>query len=222
MLKAILNHFGLFHKKRSYALGNIDFQLKKYINFKRGFFIESGANDGLTQSNTYFFEKYENWTGILIEAIPDLAAKCRLNRPNCIVENFALVPFDYNGTHIEMRYCGLMSIVKDSMKSLKEEKQHIKKGCEVQKIDTNNLKVPAATLNTILKKHSVKRFDFFSLDVEGYELEVLKGIDFDLYHPNYMLIEARYRDELDQFLKDIYTPIVELSHHDVLYKFKAV
>ena len=42
-------------------------KLYNIINKKNGFFIELGANDGLFQSNTAFFEKEHEWTGILIE-----------------------------------------------------------------------------------------------------------------------------------------------------------
>ena len=33
------------------------------------------------------------------------------------------------------------------------------------------------------------KIDFFSLDVEGYEMEVLKGIDFTKHTPTFILIE---------------------------------
>jgi hypothetical protein len=42
-------------------------KLNKIINNKKGFFIELGENDGLFQSNTAFFEKELDWTGLLIE-----------------------------------------------------------------------------------------------------------------------------------------------------------
>ena len=39
----------------------------KYLNFNNGYFIEMGAHDGIHNSNTYYYEKNKNWTGILIE-----------------------------------------------------------------------------------------------------------------------------------------------------------
>ena len=46
----------------------LDIKLDEIFDSKKnGFFIELGANNGLTQSNTAFFEKYRNWSGILIE-----------------------------------------------------------------------------------------------------------------------------------------------------------
>jgi FkbM family methyltransferase len=204
--------------KKSYALSRMDFKLRKYLNFKRGFFIEAGANDGVDQSNTFYFEKYMKWRGLLVEPIPELAERCRANRPRSIVENYALVPFDYAQPYIEMRYCNLMSLVKGAKRTEDEELEHIQRGCGVQAVQTYELKVPTRTLSSILEQHSIRRIDLFSLDVEGFELSVLKGIDFDRHRPNFILVEANYRDEIDSFLRPMYEPVDKLSHHDVLYK----
>ncbi len=183
--------------------------------------MEAGANDGIKQSNTLFYEKYHDWRGILIEPVPHLAQKCRANRPKAIVENFALVPFDYPQKEIEMRYCNLMSLVKGAMESEVEELNHIRSGCKSQEIETYEFKAPVATLSSILDKHSVTTIDFLSLDVEGFEIAALKGIDFTKHRPTYMLIEARYRKEIDSLLSPLYEPISELTHHDVLFKLRT-
>ena len=54
------------------ALFDIDRKLANYLNYKKGFFIEVGANDGYNQSNTYYLEKILDWRGILVEPIPEL------------------------------------------------------------------------------------------------------------------------------------------------------
>lgn len=129
-------------KKRSFALNQIDLKLLAYLDFEGGFFIEAGANDGIDQSNTYYFERYMKWRGLLIEPIPELAERCRENRPRCIIESCALVPFDHDQPYIDMRYCNLMSLVKGARKSEQEELDHIQGGCEVQSVQTYQLKVP--------------------------------------------------------------------------------
>jgi len=52
---------------------------------KNGFFVEFGATDGITLSNTYIFEKYCNWTGILAEPLPIWHNDLIKNR-KCIID----------------------------------------------------------------------------------------------------------------------------------------
>ena len=81
--------------------------------------------------------------------------------------------------------------------------------------------MPARTLTSILDQHRVRRIDLLSLDVEGYELSVLRGLDFDRHAPRYLLVEARYREEIDAFLAPRYDTVAELGYRDVLYRLKS-
>lgn len=222
LIIAVVNGYYKFRRKRSFALNDLDLKLEPFCSFRNGFFIEVGANDGVAQSNTLFFEKYKGWKGLLIEAVPELAAKCKINRPRCIVENCALVSFDFSEADAELRYCNLMSLVKGALKSEQAELDHVKKGCEIQGIASHRLMVPARTLTSVLEQYKITNIDLLSLDVEGYELNVLKGIDFEKYRLKLLLIEARFRDEIDLFLRPIYDPVAELSDHDVLYKLRSI
>lgn len=204
-------------KKQSFAVDEIDKKLTRYLSKKNGFFIEAGANDGINQSNTYYFEKYMGWKGILIEPIPELAEKCRKNRPKSIVENYALVPFNYKKKSIKIELLNLMSFVEGALHSKEEEINHIKNACNIQNIQPSSLEVPVITLTEILDKHNVKEIDFFSLDVEGFELSVLKGLNFIRYKPKYILIEARYGEELKAYLQSWYKPLDKLGYYDILF-----
>ncbi|GGA22560.1 tetratricopeptide repeat protein [Okeania sp. KiyG1] len=107
---------------KSYALNQLDLKVTSYLTWENGFFIEAGANDGISQSNTLYFERYKNWQSILIEAIQELVEKCRINRSKSVVENYALVPFNYGQDYIKMYYCNLMSFVDGAMESEEEKK----------------------------------------------------------------------------------------------------
>ena len=54
-----------------------------------GVFFEAGAFDGYRFSNTYFLERFQGWRGVLVEAMPAAADRCRDERPNSKVFNCA-------------------------------------------------------------------------------------------------------------------------------------
>jgi hypothetical protein len=90
----------------------IDKKLNDLINKDNGIYIELGANNGITQSNTAFFEFSRNWTGVLIEPSLNAYNECIRNRPNSIVLNFACVSNNFKQETIEGDFNGhLMSSV---------------------------------------------------------------------------------------------------------------
>jgi len=204
-----------------FSLNDLDAKLERHLDFDGGTFVEAGANDGVAQSNTLYFESRRGWRGLLIEAVPQLAEECRRYRPHAIVEDAALVPPERQGETVALRYANLMSVVKGAMKTIDEEDAHIAAGCAVQKIQTYDLLARGATLSSLLEKHHLRHIDLLSLDLEGYELSALRGLDVRQHRPRYILVEARYRDEVHAYLADQYDFIEELSLHDLLYRLKG-
>lgn len=202
------------------ALNDLDRKLERHLSFRNGFFVEAGANDGYNQSNTYYFEKMLDWSGILIEGIPELYKQCVKERKKSRTYHCALVSDDFEGKTVSMHYANLMSLVDGARKSHEADDEHIRRGISLQKrVVPYHIVVPARTLTNVLDEAGTEHIDLLSLDVEGYELQVLRGLDLTKYRPTYILIEANYRDEIDNYLAaHAYTAIDELSHHDILYR----
>lgn len=202
------------------ALHDIDRKLQRHLGDAPGFFIEAGANDGYQQSNTYYLERHKGWRGLLVEGIPELHERCRRLRTRSTVVNCALVAPDHVAPTVTMHYAHLMSLVEGSMKSAAAQARHIDVGRTLQGVDAAySVEVPARTLESVLDSlPSVPPIDLLSLDVEGYEVEVLKGLNLDRYTPRLILVEARFFDQVDALLRPRYELAERLSHHDYLYR----
>jgi FkbM family methyltransferase len=205
-----------------FSINQLDRQLEEYVNYDNGFFVELGANDGVSQSNSLYFEMKRNWRGVLIEPSPHNFLLCKEQRSkrNHIFCN-ACVSYDYKEKYVDIRYANLMSISQNLELDLNDKDAHISNG---EKNLSNSEEVfsfgaVAATLNSLLKKSNApKEIDFLSLDVEGAELEVLKGIDFDEFTFKYMLIELRDTNRIENFLNNYgYKLEKKFSAHDYLF-----
>lgn len=181
----------------------------------------------MAQSNNLYLEKYLGWEGLLIEAIPELAEKCRQNRKKARVAQCALVSADFPEATIEIRDCNLMSVVRGGMNTEAEEQEHLETGRQVQGLDEiRSIMVPARTLSSVLDEHRVTTIDFLSLDVEGYEAQALRDLDPSRHRPHWILVEMRYKSDIDDILRNHYDEVgflspPEISPPDVLYKLKG-
>lgn len=200
------------------ALNDLDTQLEQWLDFDGGTFLEAGANDGIRQSNTLYFESRRRWRGVLVEAVPALYEDCRRNRPRAQVVHAALVPPELVPGTTQLRFAGLMSVVRGGMQSQAEEDAHVEAGCAVQKLQTYEVTAPNATLSEVLDAAGIAAPDLVSLDLEGYEAQALRGLDLGRHRPRFILVEARYRADVDAVLLPHYEVVATLSHHDVLYR----
>jgi FkbM family methyltransferase len=213
----------------SYALDELDRKVAAYLP-TRGVFVEAGAHDGLTQSNTAMLEFSRGWRGLLVEPVPELARQCRANRPGSRVEQAALVAADFPDESISMTYCNRSSIVEGGRGDPAADRDWLARCRRLPDqvdVEPYSVRVPARTLSSLLDRHAMTRVDFLSLDLEGYEASALRGLDFERHRPTMLLIEiSRAPDPIEEILAPWYVKVGELSDHrshdppwyDVLYR----
>jgi len=213
--------------RRYWGLNDLDRKIEKYLNFPAGFYVELGANDGRLSSNTLFYEKHKNWKGILIEPAPNLYLQCRENRsPANHIVCAACVSFKYQGEFVKMIYSDSMSVSLDVESDIGDGLAHAELGRLFLKPheDVFEFGAIAKTLNSILiDAQAPKLIDFLSLDVEGAELEVLRGVDHGAFKFRYMLIECRNIEKLAAYLAPLHYRLVEkFNEHDYMFELSSV
>jgi hypothetical protein len=140
-----------------------------------------GALDGITYSNSFYFNGALDWKGVLIEANPNNYKKLVLNRQfELVTPIHAAVCDKEKDVHWVSRNAGngaTGGIFEFAPKEFQEKWWS-------KKLIDNALVIKCLPLSTIILNTTARTnghafFDFFSLGVEGAEYEVLKSIDFD-------------------------------------------
>jgi FkbM family methyltransferase len=208
--------------EKYWGLNNLDQKIEKYLNFDCGFYVELGANDGKQFSNTYYYETNRGWRGVLIEPAPNKYLECVKNRSSHnYVACAACVSFGYKEEFVKMVYCDLMSVPVNLESDIDSAAAHAERGQQFLRPNERifTFGAAAATLNSILiDAQAPNVIDFLSLDVEGAEIEVLKGVDHGIFKFKYPLIECRDIAKLERYLAPLNYRIVEkFDEHDYLF-----
>ena len=202
------------------SLNSIDRQLETFMNFDSGYYVELGANNGISFSNSLYFERYKGWTGLLIEPAPELFKELTLNRASKnYFSNVACVGFSYDNDLIALEYSDLMTTALGIESDIPDPVKHAKDGSKFWGGDSFRFFAPAKTLSSVLDDaRSPTRVNFLSLDVEGVELEVLRGVDHSKYRFQYLCIESRSFKALNEYLElNDYKFVKSLSPLDYLF-----
>jgi len=148
---------------------------------RTGFFVEVGANDPKVLSQTWHLEA-KGWRGILVEPNPTCAEALRQQRKNSTVFQVACSSPENSGD-------ALFHFSKSSALS------GLQKHVDDPRIEYDHSEpVHVTTLDAILEKAGNPHIDFISIDVEGTELDVLKGFDLGKHRPSLILLEDKVHD----------------------------
>jgi FkbM family methyltransferase len=141
--------------------------------------VEVGANDGVTGSASYMFEK-KGWQCLLVEPIPALAQEIRKHRA-CTVVNCAA-----SSRAGEATFFVAESVEAVSTLDLTPDRRELirRVGGTIREIT-----VRTATLDSLLEEVGFTELEFVTIDVEGHELSVLEGFDLERYRPRVVILE---------------------------------
>jgi FkbM family methyltransferase len=199
------------------ALHGMDARLEQLLGRDGGVFLEAGAHDGYTQSNTYYLERYRGWSGVLVEPVPELYAKAAERRPRSHVAQCALVAPEQAGDTVTIAFGDLMSKVGD-------DGSHAVGGLRNAGREGYEVQVPARTLTDVLDEAGVEAVDLMVLDLEGHELDALRGMDFDAHPVDHLVVEmldlGRQRPAFDALLGERFAFVEALSADDALYSMR--
>eukprot|EP01112_Ceratiomyxa_fruticulosa_P020851 TRINITY_DN721_c0_g1_i1.p1 TRINITY_DN721_c0_g1~~TRINITY_DN721_c0_g1_i1.p1 ORF type:complete len:289 (-),score=52.96 TRINITY_DN721_c0_g1_i1:71-937(-) len=185
-----------------WAQENMDIDLEKMIfNFEEGkalcgtgVFVDIGANDGKTSSNSKFFEESLGWRGVCVDPNPEVFNELTRNRPLC--NNFNVGIAGSNGVMKYMKITGYAQMLSGWVDFMTEG--HLRRiDQEIAQFggDKTIIDVRSSTLMSIMELTGYETVDFLSVDVEGAELEVLKSIDFSRVKTHVVVVEANEGEE---------------------------
>jgi FkbM family methyltransferase len=160
-------------------------QVREYLElftpWAPGFFAEVGARHPRSGSPTWHLEQ-RGWRGILVEPQPDHADRLREERTAAVFAVACSSP-ENAGRMLPFYAGGAPAGGGEAPAGL----EMIAAGPEVVREMIN---VPARTLDSLLEEAGAPRpVDFLSVDVEGHEIEVLRGFDFARWSPRLILLE---------------------------------
>ncbi|XP_053994211.1 uncharacterized protein LOC128884690 isoform X1 [Hylaeus volcanicus] len=188
---------------------------------KNGFFVECGAFDGETRSNTLILERELGWSGLLVEADPiNFAKMLTKNRrayltPTCL----SVGQYPTVSSFLMARNVGRLHEPNDTDAHLENSDDVAHSGVHIQ--------VQCFPFAHYMAALNVTSVDYFSLDIEGYELQVLKTIPFDGIDIKTLSVEFSHvedgKKELINFMESkgyyVYTFVVREDRlaHDIIF-----
>jgi FkbM family methyltransferase len=151
-----------------------------FFGDRKGYFVEVGANEPRVRSQTWHLEQ-SGWTGVLIEPQPDLVRELRATRLAKVFGVACSGP-ENEGRALPLHVAGPLSSL---------DRSGMAPGAAPEKV----IQVPIRTLDSILEEaQAPEGFDFLSIDVEGHEIEVLRGFNAARWRPQLILLEDHVAD----------------------------
>lgn len=157
-----------------------------------GVFVDIGANDGVSFSNTFYLEQKRGWTGLAVEPIPEVYEKLSANRlcqtvNGCVGAQSGKAMFQVVSGYAEMLSGLIDEYVPQHQKRIQDEIAEYGGMC-------HEIETDCFTFNELVEKYDIRHIDYLNIDTEGAEYSILKSIDFSRVHISVVGIENNYAD----------------------------
>ncbi|XP_069988892.1 uncharacterized protein [Penaeus vannamei] len=175
-----------------------------FKDVRNGFFIEAGALDGETMSNTLALEQDLGWTGLLVEPDAKNYQLLRTKHRRAWSANVCLAPRPYPSVELfnePPHHPGPMAMSLGakmrSMHALTEYSNDKNIG------NVWFLKVPCIPLESLLLAIQVNKIDLLVLDVEGAEMAILDHLDLEKFNVQVLCLEWKDVADIDNISKKL-------------------
>ncbi|MEO6979325.1 MAG: FkbM family methyltransferase [Mucilaginibacter sp.] len=176
-----------FKSLTSYSQEGEDMVLQSFYEGRKkykGFYIDVGAHHPYRFSNTLFFYK-RGWRGINIEPTPNAVKAFNIFRRRDINLNIGIS----SKRDKLLFYCFNEPALNGFSKELSEERDSTSAKYKIIK----QIEIDTLPLADVLDKYlpAEQKIDFLTIDVEGFDLQVLQSNNWQKYKPSFILVEDR-------------------------------
>ena len=204
----------------SYSQEGEDLVLYRLIGHKiNGFYVDIGAHHPYRFSNTYKFYQL-GWRGINVDPLPGSMKLFKGKRPRDISLEVAIVNSENHQLHYYMFDEPALNTMNERVATQRELT------VPTDKI-VKTISVPCFRLVDVLDKYlpDHQEIDFFSIDVEGMDFNVIQSNNWDKYRPNFVVLESLNSNlqedlntELTSFLIGKNYNLVAKTANSIIYK----
>lgn len=183
---------------------------------RNGVFVDVGAYDGETFSNTLHMERVLGWTGLAIEPQPR-AFQLLQTRRTCATANCCVADYTGDVEFLDLEgYAAMFSGMQENYDA--NHKARIRRDLRLHGGDQHTIRVPCVPLMSLLLKHGLHDIDYMSIDTEGSEYAILSSIDFAAIAIDVISVENNYGDrKFERLMRGAGYRMVALAGPDEIY-----
>jgi FkbM family methyltransferase len=185
-----------------------------------GFFVDIGAHDGVSGSNSCYFERNRGWRGVCVEPIPEIFEQLKANRKcdtvcGCIAAE--------NGTAKFIRVTGPCEMLSGlDINTPPEHREWVRSEVARHGGTVNEFDVSCLRFNDLIARYQIPQIDYLTIDTEGAELAILQTIDFRACRIQVLDLENNYHgDHLIEWLDPLGYELAAMVGCDEIYVLRG-